>query len=334
MTTNSNPIIEPSGIPRRSNRRKPFIVDAPAPMLRRSNELKLSKHARHLYMTMRALANGKTGELRIRDHWLRADYIDREAEMCRNVRLPAMRELIAAGFVSVERERVLRLINGRKRFVMGRCHYFVHRNPVNVKASKKPQILLKSLSRTVQERDPQYVSNPPGSTALNVGFGSLKGCASNESTASSEAPQSRTQIDDDVYPPNHTQINKETTKEKDLKPETRAWIRSTILGRAGCHIRNAHGFLRAATPEFLENLDSEVEEYLTLIAIDRMRAKLERHDSVCLDDVIPSLREEAAKHAFSHSEALFDLAYESAANALRLENAENSVESEEDEDGD
>ena len=95
MITDANPILEQCATPRRSKQRKPFIVDAPAPMLRRSNELKLSKHARHLYMTMRALANGKTGELRIRDRWLRAEYIGREADMCRNVRLQAMRDLVA-----------------------------------------------------------------------------------------------------------------------------------------------------------------------------------------------------------------------------------------------
>lgn len=324
MITDADPIFEQRSKPKGSKQRKPFIVDAPAPMLRRSNALKLSKHARHLYMTMRALANGRTGELRIRDRWLRAEYIGREADMCRNVRLRSMRELIAAGYVSVFRERVLQIINGRRRVVMGRCHYCVHRNPIDVKKPEKPQILLKSLSCTVQEKDPQYVSNPPGSAVPDVECGSSKGCAGDGYT-SSESPQALTQIDDDVSPPNNEQICEETTKEKDLKPETRAWIRSRILSRAGCHIRNVHSFLRAAIPDFFENLESEVEEYLTLIAVDCMRAKLEQDDSVGFDDVFPAIHEEAKKHALSNAEAFFDLAYESAADALGLKDSDEAI---------
>jgi len=243
-----------------------------------------------------------------------------------------MRELVAAGFVTVDRERVLRIVNGRKRVVMGRCHYFVHRSPIDPKASKRPQILLKSLSCTVQEKDPQYVSNPPFSTVPDGvrSSGTSKGCLGSACTSSSESPQPKNQIDDDEYARNHTQTREETIKEKDLQPATRAWIRSRILSRAGCHIRNAHAFLRAAIPVFLENLDCEVEEYLTLVAAACMREKLERAESISVDDVFAELREEVEKHVLPNSESFFHLAYESAVVALRLKTVENAEEPEED----
>ena len=43
--------------------RKAFIVDAPATMLKRNSSI--SRNARILYNAMRALADGKTGELKI-----------------------------------------------------------------------------------------------------------------------------------------------------------------------------------------------------------------------------------------------------------------------------
>ncbi len=295
MITNANPILEQCAIPQRSKQRKPFIVDAPAPMLRRSNELKLSKHVRHLYMTMRALANGKTGELRIRDRWLRAEYIGREADMCRNVRLRSMRELVAAGFVSVDRERVLRIVNGRKRVVMGQCHYSVHRNPIDATTTPKPQILLKSLSCTVQEKDPQYVSNPPRNAGLDVGCGSSKGCAS-DGYSSSESPQTQTQIDDTVHR-NHTQIKEETSKEKDLKPEMRAWMRARILDRSTHKVENEHNYVRTALPGFLADLPNEIEEYLAKRAAAYLSERFEANvASVGWKEIVADLTADAMNH--------------------------------------
>ena len=67
-------------------------------MLKRHKQL--TKNARHLYATMRALADGRTGELRIGNRWLHAEEIDFQAEMGRDVRMRSMRELIDAGLVS------------------------------------------------------------------------------------------------------------------------------------------------------------------------------------------------------------------------------------------
>jgi len=104
-----------------------FIVDAKATMLKKHPDL--SKHTRNLYGTLRALADGKTGELRINGRWLKATVFDHHAEMCRDVRMRAMRELIKAGHVIMTRPRISRLIKGRIRIVRGESQYKVLRDP-------------------------------------------------------------------------------------------------------------------------------------------------------------------------------------------------------------
>ena len=168
--------------------RKPFVVDAPATMLQRN--AKLSRNARILYTTMRALANGQTGDLKISGRWLKATAFDHAAEMCRDVRLRCMRELIALGFVTVRRERVERIIDGRRRVVMGRARYTVHKNPC---------VLLKSISSTVEEIDSQVFPNPPvrADGSLFPDFES----ACKGKVKSSSAPAHRTPDDDDLFSP-------------------------------------------------------------------------------------------------------------------------------------
>ncbi len=155
------------------NSGKPFIVDTSATMLKK-NEL-LSRNARQLYLTMRALADGKTGELRIGGRWLKATVFDRAAEMCKNTRLPAMRELIASGFVTLDRPRIWRTIGGRMRAVAGRPEYTVHRKPVpknHRKANHSSKVhLQESISSTVQEMNSQVLPNPPFSPGVVVSGG-------------------------------------------------------------------------------------------------------------------------------------------------------------------
>ena len=54
--------------------------------------------------------------------------------------------------MTMHRERVERVIKGRRRTVLGRVLYVIH---------KRPPILLQSISSTVEEIDSQYLSNPP-----------------------------------------------------------------------------------------------------------------------------------------------------------------------------
>ena len=112
----------------------PFIVDADAALLKRNP--RLSRHARNLYGTMRALADGKTGELRINGRWLRATVLDKAAEMCKRVRMAAMRELVAAGYVLMQRPLVHRELGGRARAVLGPSQYTVLKIP-QTKIDKK-----------------------------------------------------------------------------------------------------------------------------------------------------------------------------------------------------
>lgn len=196
--------------------KKPFIVDAPAPMLKRNEQL--SKNARRLYLTMRALANGQTGELKINGKWLRAATIDSAAEMCRDVRMESMRELIALGLVTAYRERVLRFVGGRLRSVLGKVHYIVYREAITPeqsdasvtnhaisgdaprKITENPNILQQSISSTVEEIDSQDLSNPP----TTVGLGSVGVCGKlkkvGKSESSSSAPSRLATIDDDSNP--------------------------------------------------------------------------------------------------------------------------------------
>jgi hypothetical protein len=138
------------------SRNKPFVCDVPAKMLRRSKVL--SKGARLLYGTMRGLANGRTGELAIRGNLLDWKFIAREAEIGRDQWQRLIRELLASGYVTRERERVEHFKSGRRRLVLGRARYFVHKQP---KSLKKPSILLVPYSPTVEESGTQVFSETP-----------------------------------------------------------------------------------------------------------------------------------------------------------------------------
>jgi hypothetical protein len=137
-------------------RSKSFICDIPAHLLKRSTEL--SRGARNLYATMRALANGKTGELAIRGNPLDWRFIARRAEIGRDLWQRLLRELLASGYVTRERERVEHYRHGRKRIVLGRARYFVHKLP---KTIRKPSILLMPDSSTVGESGTQIISETP-----------------------------------------------------------------------------------------------------------------------------------------------------------------------------
>jgi hypothetical protein len=69
--------------------------------------------------------------------------------------------LIAAGLVSRKRERVYIYRNGRKRAVLGRARYFVHRKQKTTKTTKTTTILLMPDSSTVEESGIQSSSKTP-----------------------------------------------------------------------------------------------------------------------------------------------------------------------------
>jgi hypothetical protein len=148
--------------------KKPFIVDLEAPFLKRNpkqgNDEQLSKDGRTVYVALRALANGRTGELKIGGNWLKATVIDAAAEMCRDLRMKAIRELQAFGLVTVRRVRRVRMIKERRRTVLAECQYIVHKTPIKnaCGSSTSPAnvgpVLLESISSTVDRIDSQYYS--------------------------------------------------------------------------------------------------------------------------------------------------------------------------------
>jgi hypothetical protein len=143
--------------------RSPFIVSVPAAMLKRNRGL--SKNARRLHQAMRALADGGKGEVRKQGRWLRAEEIEKEAEMCRDIRMSCMRELRAAGLVKFERERVVRKLRGRRRKVLGRTRYIVldsvEFEGKALSARGPARVLLQSISSTVEKIDSQVLPEAP-----------------------------------------------------------------------------------------------------------------------------------------------------------------------------
>jgi len=125
-------------------------VDMDGDLMRR--HASLTRGARQLYGTMRALADGKSGRLEVHGHLLDWEYVCREAEISRCTWLKRFRELVAAGLAGCDRPRVVRVIGGRRRVVLGRACYFVCRAP---QIAENQPILLKSTFSTVEEVDRQ-----------------------------------------------------------------------------------------------------------------------------------------------------------------------------------
>jgi hypothetical protein len=140
---------------------KLFVVDADARLFKGKNKLSLGEQS--LYMTMRSLADGQTGELAINGHALDWRYICREAQISRCTWLKRRRGLIAAGLLYEHRERVAYFDHkvGRLRTVLAETHYFIRRQADAGKTTKNSMILLKSTSSTVEEVDPQIIQTHP-----------------------------------------------------------------------------------------------------------------------------------------------------------------------------
>ncbi len=163
----------------KNRHRKSFIVDIDGALMRR-HEL-LSKGARRLYGTMRALGDGKTGKLIVNGHPLDWRYICREAEIGRDCWRMWYKELVAAGLAGCDRPR--RTIptggDGQRRNVLGRATYFVYRQAIVPKNVKNSRILLKPDFPTVEESGPQRSQTHPGagvrSGVSGFGCGSVSG---------------------------------------------------------------------------------------------------------------------------------------------------------------
>jgi hypothetical protein len=191
--------------------KRPFIVDMEAALLQRNADL--SKGARHLYATMRALADGKTGHLAINGNPLDWMYIARQAEIGRKKWQACLRELRFARLVRVERERVMQFTGGRKRVVFGRALYVAPRQPVTGENIKNQPNLLKSLSCTVQERTPRITQkHPSGGTAVSDGLSDFEATKSKR-VKTNHHHLGNSDDDRDFIGPNHFETIQDQAKE-------------------------------------------------------------------------------------------------------------------------
>lgn len=322
---------------------KPFIVDTKATMLKKHRNL--TKHARQLYLTMRALADGKTGELRINGRWLKASVFDASAEMCRDLRMSAMRELIAVGLVTLKRARVCRLIDGRRRSVLGETQYTVHREPVlkdhhEAKDSSKVD-LVKSISSTVVEIDSQFIPEIPTGMRGELVFG-FSG-AEEEEEGSSHHHQG--DEDDGARPSSFQTRNhvnpiekgtvEERTRTKNIPSVLRSWMDTRILARAHEPVNSRRAYLLASRPAFLEYMADEIEQFLTEKAEEFMRQRIEEASVVKYEEVFNLLVAQTKKHELpvgidgderEPPFVVFERIFDNASEILGLQNCDESDE--------
>jgi hypothetical protein len=271
----------------------------------------LGKNAAALYHALRRLADGRSGELRIRGQWLKAIRFDREAKMCERVRLSAMRELVTAGLVTFTRPRVRRMIGGRLRAVAGSVHYVVHRQPVppenrqKIRDSSKLH-LQNCISGSLLEMQSQIVSNPPIGGAGSI---SVLPFSENHSAMDDYRHHQHPKPEDDenvstkefsssnpkVQTSEKLPIEEKTTPA--IPPELGSWLDTRILARAKSPVKNRGAFLRKSRPEFIENMDDEVEVYLQERAEKFMAQRIEEKGAVCYGQVYDFLQAETEAHA-------------------------------------
>jgi hypothetical protein len=294
---------------------KSFIVDMDASLFKKFPQL--SRTAQHLYVNMRFLADGKSGELRHKDGtWMKATHIQKKSSLCRNVRLRSMRELIQVGLVLLERPRKMQMIAGRLRAVSGGCQYTVCK-AARAKSDRKPNDsskvpLQKSRSSTVEEKDPQvFPITPTGASTSGLGLDGRNSFLEEPSSSSKHLPQTHNQTTDDdprasdLLPENYSpkpKVNgqpaaKKRPKQKKLAPALHSWIRCQILKRAG-DVSDPHSYVRASLDEFVANLAVEVEEHLTQVAQEFCLERDRKNPgaTVVWNDIFAALSQEARKH--------------------------------------
>jgi hypothetical protein len=95
----------------------------------------LSQNELALWMTMRRLADAKTGALYFHGKWIRAERIQREAKMGKTRRKETMKTLVVKGLVRIQQDHSVRDIadrlsgHVRKRFVFKEVQYWVNEIP-------------------------------------------------------------------------------------------------------------------------------------------------------------------------------------------------------------
>jgi hypothetical protein len=286
--------------PQGKKKKKKFIVrEVDASLLRRNAAL--SKNARHLHGTLRAMGDAKTGEVRIGKHWYTPDQIDREAEMSHNTRKTAMRELIRAGLAHLDRPRHATIIKERlsgklrKHDVLGRSHYSVSPTPRrdwldNIRSNnfragstkKTRGQKASSIDQILPDR-----ADPPKQSVSSIDQ-SVYGTPNGLSNLCSNPPlPTPAGVAVDLGVAGEGETIPIQTLSQELPDETPAqtrerlkkWASEIILKRTVETIRDKHAYLKTCLDNFFQNLSSEVETYLTEMAKDYVsRAKFDAPD--------------------------------------------------------
>lgn len=148
----------------------------------------LSQNELALWMTMRRLADAKTGALRFQGKWIRAERIQREAKMGKTRRKETMKRLVGKGLVLMGQDHSVRDVadrlsgHVRKRFVFKEVQYWVSETPRQDwlssagHSNKPPKLRVSSAGRkekkpsagrflSQHKKRPINSHNPPGASS-------------------------------------------------------------------------------------------------------------------------------------------------------------------------
>jgi hypothetical protein len=226
------------------SRKEDFVCDIDAPMLKKHPAV--SKAARNLWSTMRALADGKTGELTIKKNPLNWKAICRQAEIGRDTWQRLLKELLAHGLVTRTREIVEHYKGGRRRMVWGRARYFVHKRPKSIKSS---MFLPMPDSPAAEESGTQIIQKHlEPSPRRGVG-----GCSSSVSVQRAESSSPTATADDDARVGVSNSANKKANPNPFLTGQDEALV---------CEVQAR---IRAQYPETYDRHKDRVDDVLFVV---------------------------------------------------------------------
>jgi hypothetical protein len=322
--------------------KKPFVVRETADWLL-SRQDWVSDGARHLYLTLRTLADHKTGELRIPGkNWIKLRTIEKKAGISHNTRKKYMRELIALNAIRVDREYVDRKIDGRELKVLGDAQVtllqlknpHLQTNPANQKTESPPAVQAPPTdqSKKPHEQAPGPTDQSPENGHLPTNSPTVQGLVDQflseqhlggaggvvgSGVGLGERATPRRRQDSPAL-----KADDDRARLRNIHPDLRRWITTRILLRArssGTEVRSTHAYVHAALPEFLDNLSVEVEDYLIEQAEDFYRLFLRKNPSgVRAGDVWRHLTSSVNHFHLPADEAVVIRAQRSAAELLEL----------------
>jgi len=255
-------------------------------------------------------ADGRTGELKIKDHWFRHRELWKMSGLSYGTFTRRLGILVKAGYVDTWQPRTTITKNGRKWTVKGPAEYTAFRKSrlllLTQKRPQSEQDVLRathkqsgsstSHSSTSQSTDPstlrpQFLSEPTNGAGGGVGpphRGTTGGESVSRFSSSSSESTSEKPDDDErkptanifpCCPPEGDHQRDENKTNGQLSIRVRTWAETRILSRAKHPVENPSALLRTALPEFLANLESEVVGYLVDLALPWVQQELHRQQN-------------------------------------------------------